>query len=321
MSSYSPPSYSFPEYGLDEETVAVVKRLQALPPHTRRWQLLRQKETAPELPAARRNRRFLYRYLAMDPAAVDHELEKRKLRDLLVLGELYLSPTSQFNDPNEFRANLSLTSDLAAREAWIDRISMGSAADRSDPALPAQVESLKQKIRKEEINTTELMGQVWALQANDFGIACFCQNPRSHLMWAHYARSHRGVAIQFDYSLCAGVLALAQRVEYRDALPELIWPDDAGRSLEPLLSKSSDWKYEAERRYINRRVIGRTIRFDARAVSGVILGQRFKDDSRTKVWLEDVLEERTWHGLPPVKIYAAHQSKSSYSLAIGRSGL
>lgn len=323
MNSYFPPSYSFPEYGLDDGTEAILRQLQALPPRTRRLHLLKQTESASELPEAKRNRRFLYRYLAMDPDAIDQELEKKKLRDLVVLGELYLSPIRQFNDPNEFRAKLKMTPDLVAREKWLDRIGNGppTPAIAPGPVRQAKIDEVKRTFRNPQFDTARFMAEVWDLQANDFGIACFCQNPRSNLMWAHYARSHRGIAIQFDYSLCPGVLALAYRVQYREDLPELVWPDDSDRSLEPLLSKSSDWQYEAERRYVSREVIGRTIRFDARAVTGIILGQRFNEDSRTTTWLQAVLSERMQRGLPPVRIYRAQQSTSSYSLAIGRSQL
>ena len=140
-------------------------------------------------------------------------------------------------------------------------------------------------------------------------------------MWAHYARAHRGICLQFDYSLCPGVLALAQRVKYRDDLPELTWPEDQARSIEPILSKALDWRYEVERRYVSTKLKGATIRFDARSLTGIILGQRFDDDPRTGPWLSSVLDERNRRGLPRVRVYRAKRSDVSYSLAIKRAEL
>lgn len=319
---YFPPTYSAPEYGLDNQGDATIRLLREMPAHKRRSALLNQRESGIELPEAKRNRRFLYRYLAMDPTALDQELEKRKLTDLLVRGELYLSPVRQFNDPNEFRARVTLTPDPHIRREWIRKITRSAPlADLGPLGREATVDKIERKLIDLGEQADAFLQDIWTRQADDFGIACFCQNPRSPLMWAHYARSHRGVAIQFDYSLCPGVLSLAHRVRYRGDLPELVWPSDADRSLEPLLSKSSDWEYEVERRYVTRQIVGRTIRFDARAVTGVILGRRFREDSRIAPWLRSTLEERALRGLPSPKIYEAQESPSSYAMAIRRSRL
>ncbi len=65
------------------------------------------------------NRRFLYRYFSMDPDAHDLAFEKKKIEDIVALGFLYLGTVDQFNDPNEFRAQLSVTSDPVARRKWL----------------------------------------------------------------------------------------------------------------------------------------------------------------------------------------------------------
>jgi hypothetical protein len=323
MSKYQPPTYDWPEYGLGQDTEAVVRALQQLRPRERRRLLLRQEDFGDEQPEAKRNRRFIYRYLPMDPRSPNPQLEQRKVEDLVIRGELYLSPVSQFNDPNEFRARVQLTSDTSVREKWMRDLAEEHvrAQGMAGSIARTMVDTIVARMKNNAATLPDLMQTTWTHQADDFGICCFSQNPRSDLMWAHYARSHRGICLQFDYSLCPGVLALAQRVKYRDDLPELTWPEDQGRSIEPILSKAMDWRYEAERRYVSRELKGTTIRFDARSLTGVILGQRFDDDPKTGPWLASVLEERERRGLPPVRVYRAQRSEASYSLAIKASKL
>jgi hypothetical protein len=320
---YQPPTYEWPEYGLGPDTAAVVRALRKLPPRERRVFLLRQNDFGDEQPEAKRNRRFLYRYLPMDPGSANLPLERRKIEDLVVRGELYLSPVSQFNDPNEFRARVRLTSDPEASGKWMREMAEKHVRAQGKTGSIAQkmVDTIVAKMKNNAAAVPDLMQKTWTSQADDFGICCFSQNPRSDLMWAHYARSHRGICLQFDYSLCPGVLALAQRVQYRDDLPDLTWPQDQGRSMEPILSKAMDWRYEVERRYVSRELKGVTIRFDARSLTGVILGQRFDDDPNTGPWLSSVLDERERRGLPPVRVYRAQRSDTSYSLAIKASRL
>lgn len=323
MSSYQPPTYNWPEYGLSPDTETIVQMLRQSLPRERRVFLLKQEDYGEELPEAKRNRRFLYRYLPMDSDASNLTLEQRKIEDLLVRGELYVSSVNQFNDPNEFRARVQLTSNVEARDQWIRGMAERNvrASGLTGRAARNMVEALFKKMTVSANSVPHLVQDTWSSQGEAFGICCFSQNPRSHLMWAHYARSHHGICLQFDYSLCPGVLALAQRVIYRDELPQLTWPEDQRRSVEPLLTKSLDWRYEAERRYISKELKGTTIRFDARALTGVILGQRFDDDPRTAPWLTSMLTERARRGLPRVRVYRATRSETSYSLAIRRGDL
>lgn len=320
MGTYFPPTYQGPEYGLSDEVEEVVRLLQTLPLRTRRAFLIRQRESTRELPEARRNRRFLYRYLAMDPDASNREFENRKLEDLLVRGELYLSPLHQFNDPNEFRARLIMNPDPAAQRRWLTKdtgkelIEWPREKWKRKRLEARLLDDAKRRLRDEP----EALQHAYEGRAGGFGIACFSQNPRSTLMWSHYAKSHKGICIQFDFSQCPGVLSWAKLVDYRDDLPNIPWPDQQHRVMDGILGKAREWSYEAERRYVSGAVKGRTLRFDARSVTGILLGQRFDDDSRMRPWLEDVLMQRATRGLPHVKLYSATRHPERYSLRIQR---
>ncbi len=137
-------------------------------------------------------------------------------------------------------------------------------------------------------------------------------------MWAHYARSHRGICVQFDPAKCPGVLALTQTVAYRPDLPRLIWPNDSSQVITGLLGKSEEWSANQSDGMSAQAVKRHALRFDARAVTGLIVGQRFGDDVRQRSWLKDLLARREAGGLPDVKLYVARKDPKTYGLKVGR---
>lgn len=99
-----------------------------------------------------------------------------------------------------------------------------------------------------------------SIQANLF---CLSERIDHMLMWSHYAKSHRGVAIGFHRRDDAeNLLRLARPVKYSSDLPELHASDEANRitSSYPLLPddivreclflKSVNWEYEKEWRLL-----------------------------------------------------------------------
>jgi len=88
---------------------------------------------------------------------------------------------------------------------------------------------------------------------NKYTGCCFSERWDSLLMWAHYADSHKGVCLQFKddsdpKKLPAG--CLFKKVRYSTHYPKL----DAARVSEfeetLLLTKSTDWMYEEEWRFV-----------------------------------------------------------------------
>lgn len=107
---------------------------------------------------------------------------------------------------------------------------------------------------------------------NDFQnthlICCFSKRPDSILMWSHYADKHEGVCIEFDVDPTekdiVDVIYKKDKVEFKIfkvishilALEFLNMPYNASNQkfnlevMEPLFTKSIDWQYEQEVRYI-----------------------------------------------------------------------
>lgn len=71
------------------------------------------------------------------------------------------------------------------------------------------------------------------------------------LLWAHYADSHRGLAIEFD---CAHrPFSFALRVKYQNEYPSIGYPFQVKEPFDVLATKSDIWEYEEEFRILYNR--------------------------------------------------------------------
>ena len=53
------------------------------------------------------------------------------------------------------------------------------------------------------------------------GVVCFSELPDCILMWGHYADGHRGVCVQFERSVLAGIVGTLGKVRYSLGYPSL----------------------------------------------------------------------------------------------------
>lgn len=259
---------------------------------------------------------FLYKFIDFDISAA---FSIQKARDLIVEGSLYLTKPSQFNDPDEFRVNLRVTADPVRRRKWAHDSAKRSLARFLD-TLPGvfgrgrKIEILVTRAIERLRKNPDLMFESYQHHVDTYGVCCFSKNPRNMLMWAHYARGHRGICVQFDSSKCP-VFSATHDVSYGENVPSLTWPDDKDRVLDPLMSKSFDWGYEDERRYISSHVAGGSLAFDANAVSGVIVGRRFRETPNAAAELIKLLDERHARGLDALRLFEATRS-TTYDLKL-----
>jgi hypothetical protein len=76
---------------------------------------------------------------------------------------------------------------------------------------------------------------------------CLTANPRSILMWTHYADNHRGICL--EYGCGKSEFGIAVKVVYTDEYP--LWrPHQLGEILDILITKSNVWAYEEEYRLV-----------------------------------------------------------------------
>jgi hypothetical protein len=118
-------------------------------------------------------------------------------------------------------------------------------------------------------------------------ILCLARNKRSICMWSHYADHHKGMAIGLDFGFKSpGLIVQHGPVRYRSARvsvdplaqpPSAKWQKEITRIV---FTKSKDWKYEQEYRYVvrlkdltyDRENKSRFLHIDSEVIREVIFG-------------------------------------------------
>lgn len=247
----------------------------------------------------------LYKY--MPPERVD-ALENAQLR---------YSPLGAFNDPFEGRPNIpSIATDEETLEMFQKIIP--DEAKRGYEQLPAQVRSVLSFeqyallfICLAQDRQSEIMQGIQAFtspftqfvhQKLDMllGALCLAEIADSILMWAHYAGSHTGYALEFDGHHAhfheqrspEDAFRHVRRVTYQETRPSATFSELDPSSL--LLVKSSHWAYEKEWRIFRALADAQTVfpgtpypvhlfGFPRQAVKSVILGVRIAPETEARI--------------------------------------
>jgi len=156
----------------------------------------------------------------------------------LLDSRLLLSDPHGFNDP--FDSKLRFRHAITDAEAQAELKKQGGLWSRITPN-PSFAKNLIEN-QRERISS-------------QYRIFCFSEHWNSLLMWAHYARSHQGLCLKLSFNpdkLLAG--DRLEKIRYTTHYPEIYGEDivrkDEGALKTLLLTKSVDWLYEKEWRYI-----------------------------------------------------------------------
>lgn len=192
----------------------------------------------------------------------------------VVNGSLKFTSAATFNDPFEFKFR-SVAPDRDAYEAW-------HRARRPDVTAEQRAHGWDALTGKQADWNSGLVPRVTMLER--LYVLCLAQRWDIHLMWSHYTSAHHGFAIRYKPEIVTALEALpgyAMRgdVAYGNAVPDLRWFSEPPEDIMPpvLLTKSSDWAYEAEHRVVLSGPPGEHALFntiDPDLVAGVILGAR-----------------------------------------------
>jgi hypothetical protein len=187
--------------------------------------------------------------------------------------------------------------------------------------MPGGLESLFQKLHREKIN-------------REIGILCLSANPRSILMWSHYADEHKGFVIGFDsdddfFSHRLGEpedIGLLRIVDYVNNRPIVViekLKNENHDTPDYFFTKNPDWDYEQEWRiirFLNGAAVvlcGEThkthlFKVPASAIREVIFGCNAQAQVRETL-LATVKENPT---LKHVSFFDAALSRSKYEMDI-----
>jgi hypothetical protein len=203
------------------------------------------------------------------------DVQGRKwLEDFLLHNKLWLAAPSTFNDPFDGRSAYDLT--------------------LRGPELRKELENLlrrqgmKSQEARKQVRSKVVANPEWFRQQREqhlnlirdhVGVCSLSTNPRSPLLWAHYAQDHKGICVQLRPWMDPAAMQ-AHQVEYQDEYPvmrDFERPDTGHNPMIPFLRKSTDWAYEEEWRIVATEEPNTLRSFNARGLTGVIFGLRTTD--------------------------------------------
>jgi DNA-binding phage protein len=282
----------------------VIHHIHSLPYDKRRLQIART--------AHPQQTRFLYKYKTFDP---DDDRSIERLHDIIVQSRLWLSSPVDFNDPFDMTAHVVATSTKLARRKRMMSLAKERGIGRQERKF------LLRDLRKKPVGEFETeLRNAYQQSLATFGVFSFAGDPRSILMWSHYAGDHTGVCLQLERAQDFLTLSSALPVEYSSNYPEVNWVTDFHESLgKVILRKHRGWAYEQEQRLMRPNNAHKYLQFGPDALVGVILGCRATAQHRGTI--ESLLNERAGLGMPSVRLYIALQHESEYRLVVVRESL
>lgn len=269
--------------------------------------LLRQERKRVYLLEDKKPTRFLYKYLG-----VDAPIKKTRAESIVVDSKLWFASPASFNDPFDMKWKTIIEGTPQEKRARLLRI-MGQNPDIATGNRSYR-ESEASRILADPIALLERVNQSGLKNANNAGVLSLTSEPRSILMWSHYAAHHTGIALQFEIARHPKFFVPAVTVKYSRDYPIRNWVDDSHKDLEKgLYGKYEDWSYESERRIIHADFANNHLPYKPLALTAIILGCCFTEFE----WLKTILTKRgERHRGLPLKVYKANQSDSQYRLKI-----
>lgn len=177
--------------------------------------------------------------------------EKRAIETLLT-GQLRVTQFAALNDTTEAWPNITWPTEPAKIEELVQHIAnLPIPRDYPEKERAVAMECLRQFIPKANNPMFRDMPSrmLQAKFSESFGVICLSKRVDNQLMWAHYANSHRGCALEFEASLFGSP---PHEVFYRSDRPQVLFsPNSLSAGVPDFLRiKSLDWAYEEELRYI-----------------------------------------------------------------------
>lgn len=253
--------------------------------------------------------RFVYKFRALDPS---NENSIDRVRDILVHSHLWQSSPADFNDPFDMLAR------IVEEATGIELRNHVKGILKEHGVKHNKMErAIAQFCKKSKADRVQVFSDVFSTTAEKAGVVSFGGDPRSILMWSHYAHYHSGICIQFECARDFQTFSGAIPVTYKANYPVIDWVTNFEESLgEVMRQKHEGWTYERESRIIRPGEARKKLKFDSDAVTRIIVGCRASE--KTKQVVHKLVAERTASGLSKLTVYEAQQHESRYRLVIRR---
>lgn len=189
--------------------------------------------------------------------------------DVLRDGLIRFSSPMVLNDPFESKPHIPDSVTRTYLEANFEELFLKTVADEyfKLPEVARRTFSLDEAVAKCQIQKPAAFSKISEFSTNfstkfqsvfakameeKIGVLCLTESSENLLMWAHYADSHQGFVIEFDtdhsfFDQRVGrddEFRHLRRVGYCDKRPALAFGETD--DFLPLITKSTDWRYEME---------------------------------------------------------------------------
>lgn len=189
--------------------------------------------------------------------------------DALKSGYLFLSEVENFNDPYE--GALILKDQHKETQNFIQQfdkiIKILEKAQIEKKGIPEKVKEAikhyqwcKDNIAEEIVKGNKAFFDLYREAISNWRVGCLCENMNSMLMWSHYAQSHKGFCVEYDFEDVQNIYP----VLYSDKVPSLEYINDKLDEINcgsmkrdfdlianiAIYIKSKEWEYEKEWRVV-----------------------------------------------------------------------
>ena len=200
--------------------------------------------------------------------------------ELIVSGQiLKFSNPSAFNDPFDCDINL-LEFDFSECSQEV-KTEMENIKQNLSKKWGIDLHKAIDSIPKDKIE--EIYKKSQMVKINKSSICCFSTNCQSKTMWSHYADNHKGLCLIFDQTNDNPFLDYSLErfthghVNYDNSTTINYLKSKREGIIKLFLTKSTDWKYEGEFRYIVFEDYG-FFRFREEFLKGVIFGLKVDEN-------------------------------------------
>ena len=204
----------------------------------------------------------LYRYRAFDNSA---ESGTERWKNEIFKGFVYPSSPISFNDP--YDCDCADVVNVVDRNIYISILKKHFPLKSEEKEKILHTEDVRpvlQKIVKKyggrlSHNWENIIQEALSLSGgndkikNLVRILCFSEKKDSILMWSHYANSHKGYCIEYEFNVAERIYPLIHSVKYakeRYAISAQDLSDNTKGLIEAICHKAEDWSYECEWRMV-----------------------------------------------------------------------
>lgn len=170
------------------------------------------------------------------------------LPDLLSGDSLMFSPRDSFNDPFDSRPGLKVDFNTKEGKNYLQkRIKTSSSLKPGARILEAKrIARIEKNAHSDEYDGIRKL-------LDSVGILSLATTWDNLLLWAHYAKHHKGICVSLKSDI--DLFRIAFKVIYQEELPIIIRPQDSAESMidKTFLTKSKCWEYEDEWRILKRK--------------------------------------------------------------------